>query len=60
MSRYVEAFAIEIGRLGHTAEQARVVFECRDEDLLAIDFTPNAAFEQTPGPKAGSPLSIAR
>jgi hypothetical protein len=53
---YVEAFAREIGLLGHTEEQARTMFEFRAEDLVAIDFTPNAAFEQTPGPKAGTPL----
>jgi hypothetical protein len=53
---YVEAFAREIALLGHTDEQARTMFEFRAEDLVAIDFTPNAAFEQTPGPKAGTPL----
>ena len=57
VARYVDAFAADIGKLGHTQAQARVVFECRDDDLLAIDFAPNAAFEQTPGPKAGKPLA---
>ena len=57
--RYIEAFAREIAVLGHTDEQARAMFEFRDDDLLAIDFTPDAAFEQTPGPKAGSPLKPA-
>ena len=57
VARYVDAFAREIGLLGHTAEQACAMFEARDDDLVAIDFTPNAAFEQTPGPKAGSPLA---
>ncbi len=57
VARYVEAFAREIATLGHTAEQARAMFEARGDDLIAVDFTPVAAFEQTPGPKAGSPLS---
>ena len=35
------------------------MLEIRADDLVAIDFTPNAAFEQTPGPKAGTPLPAA-
>ena len=54
--RYAGAFAEDIGRLGHTAAQARTLVACVDGDLVAIDFTPNAAFEQTPGPNAGTPL----
>ena len=60
VARYVEAFAREIAPLGHTDEQARTMFDCRADDLVAIDFTPSAAFEQTPGPKAGTPLGSAR
>lgn len=57
---YVEAFAREVATLGHTSEQARALLTIRADDLCAIEFTPNAAFEQTPGPKAGSPLAAAR
>jgi hypothetical protein len=57
---YVDAFAREIGLMGHTAEQAGAMFQYRADDLVAIDFTPSAAFEQTPGPKAGTPLRPAR
>jgi hypothetical protein len=57
---YVEAFAREVATLGHTSEQARTLLTIRPDDLCAIDFTPNAAFEQTPGPKAGSPLAAPR
>lgn len=57
--RYALAFGREIGLLGHTDEQARAMFEFRADDLVAIDFTPSAAFEQTPGPKAGRPLESA-
>ena len=59
VARYVDAFAREIALLGHSDEQARVMLEVGADDLVAIDFTPNAAFEQTPGPKAGSPLKAA-
>ncbi|MFO1312957.1 MAG: hypothetical protein U1F41_12930 [Burkholderiales bacterium] len=57
---YVELFARDIIPMGHTMEQARTIFMFRDGDLLAIDFTPSAAFEQTPGPKAGAPLAAPR
>lgn len=60
VARYVDAFAHEIALLGHTAEQACAMFQARDDDLVAVDFTPSAAFEQTPGPKAGSPLATTR
>ena len=58
VERYVEAFGREIGLLGHTDEQAQAMFAFRLDDLVAIDFTPSAAFEQTPGPKAGTPLAV--
>ena len=53
---HVEAFARDIIPMGHTLEQAQTVHWFREDDLVAIDFTPSAAFEQTPGPKAGAPL----
>jgi len=58
ISRYAQAFAIEIAPLGHGAEHARALFMCVDDDLIAIDFTPNAAFEQTPGPSAGKAIPL--
>jgi hypothetical protein len=57
IERYVESFACEIEPLGHSRGQARALLLCPEEDLVAIDFVPNAAFEQTPGPKAGTPLA---
>ncbi len=54
--RYVAGFAADIAKLGHTEAQARTLVACVDGDLVAIDFTPGAAFEQTPGPNAGAPL----
>lgn len=54
--RYVGGFAADIVRLGHTEAQARTLVACVDGDLVAIEFTPSAAFEQTPGPNAGTPL----
>jgi hypothetical protein len=56
--RYVEAFAAEIVPLGHHPEQAHALLTALDDDLVAIDFTPSAAFEQTPGPGAGKPIPL--
>jgi hypothetical protein len=58
-ARYVEAFGIEITPLGHVAEQARTLFRHVEGDLVAIEFTPSAAFVQTPGPGAGAALKSA-
>jgi hypothetical protein len=59
-ARYLQAFHADIARLGHTEAQVRALLAYVDGDLVAIDFTPNAAFEQTPGPRAGTPLAAAR
>ena len=56
--RHVEAFADEIAPFGHVPEQARVLLSCADDDLVAIDFTPGTAFEQTPGPGAGKQIPL--
>ncbi len=57
VSRYVDAFAAELVALGHDDDQARALCAGAQDELLAIDFTPGAAFEQTPGPRAGMPLA---
>ena len=60
VDRYVEAFGIEIGALGHMEEAARTLMSTPDDGMVAVDFTPNAAFEQTPGPNAGKPIALGR
>jgi hypothetical protein len=60
VDRYIEAFGVEISALGHMGEHARTLMTTPDEDMLAIDFTPSAAFEQTPGPNAGKPIPLGR
>lgn len=54
--RTLQGFVEEIGRLGFPAQVAQTIL-CHDEGLAAIHFTIAAAFEQTPGPAAGTPLS---
>lgn len=54
--RYVGAFAVELAALGYPAEVIRTMLWCDPAELRVIAFTPTAAFLQTPGPRAGTPL----
>jgi hypothetical protein len=51
--RYVDAFAADIGLLGYAAAYGRALLWFDPAELTGIAFTPAAAFEQTPGPRAG-------
>jgi hypothetical protein len=53
---YVRRFADEIGQLGFAEHVAHTMFTHTPEELVAVHFTPESAFEQTPGPKAGEAL----
>lgn len=53
---YIRRFAEELGSVGHRPEVPRTLFAHRPGDLVAVRFTPTAAFDQTPGPKAGEAL----
>jgi hypothetical protein len=49
----------EVGLMGFSEVSVRTVFGPPLTSLVAVEFTPNEAFEQTPGPKAGKPLGAA-
>lgn len=55
---YLQGFVDEIGQLGFAAEVAHTMLRHGDA-LMAVHFTVDAAFEQTPGPGAGEPLPAA-
>lgn len=55
-SRYADAFAAEVCPLGYTEQLMRAMVWAPEGDLAALSFSPSAAFDQTPGPRAGSPL----
>jgi hypothetical protein len=57
LARYVEAFHREIAPLGYTPEWTRAVLGHTPADLVAVSFTPQALFSQTPGPRAGERLA---
>lgn len=55
IERYAEAFAAELSGLGYSEVGRAVVWAPLDE-LLAVAWTPSSAFDQTPGPRAGTRL----
>lgn len=54
--RYTEAFSADIGLLGYSAAYGRALLWFDPAELTGVSFTPAAAFEQTPGPRAGERL----
>jgi hypothetical protein len=57
LARYLASMEHEIQRVGHDPYKTRAMLAYRLEDLVAITFEPELAFNQTPGPKAGALLS---
>ena len=54
---YRAAFAQCLAFLGFTETLVRTLLDCPDADLVALTFTPQAAFNGTPGAQAGTALS---
>lgn len=57
VERYRDAFVGELVQLGFGEHAVRSLVDCRLDDIVAIGFTPEKAFNQTPGPQAGLPLA---
>lgn len=53
---YRERLAAQVAPLGFSDVFVRTFLNVAPGDVVAISFTPSAAFSQTPGPKAGAPL----
>ena len=56
LMRYRQAMEYEICSIGYRLEFLHAMLAFELEDLVAISFTPAEAFDQTPGPKAGSQI----
>ena len=56
LMRYRQAMEYEICSIGYRLEFLHAMLAFELEDLVAISFTPAQAFDQTPGPKAGSQI----
>lgn len=57
LDRYCAAFHRELAPLGYTLDWTRAMLGYEPDDLVAVCFTPQAIFSQTPGPKAGERLA---
>lgn len=53
---YRDGFAEAIGALGFPRAVAQTVLGVPPEDIVAVHFTPQQGFDQTPGPRAGRAL----
>ncbi len=58
MREYGRSFGEEIGVIGFHDPFTSAITVGTEEDAVAVSFTPIAAFEQTPGPSAGQPLTM--
>jgi len=56
LARYLTSMEHEIQRVGFAPHLTRAMLAHKLEDLVAISFEPEVAFDQTPGPKAGTCL----
>ena len=57
LALYLASMEHEIQRVGYAPSMTRAMLAHQLDDLVAISFEPEQAFDQTPGPKAGAPLS---
>jgi hypothetical protein len=56
VQRWTDGFVNELAALGYSEALVRAFLWCDPAELVAVGFTPRAAFQQTPGPRAGLPL----
>jgi len=57
---YADTVVEELTPLGYPETVIRTLVEADPAQVLAIRFTPDSAFAQTPGPRAGAPLGGSR
>jgi len=56
LQRYLAAMQEEIALVGHGPRLVQAMLAFRLDDVVAVSFTPDCAFDQTPGPRAGAQL----
>jgi hypothetical protein len=56
LQRYVASMEHELERIGIAPRLTRAMLSQQLDDLAAVSFVPEEAFDQTPGPRAGSAL----
>jgi hypothetical protein len=56
IERHIADFVLEVVPLGMSEAVVRAILAYTPDDLVTVTYSPCAAFSQTPGPKAGTPL----
>lgn len=56
LQRYLQSMEQEIAQVGHAPVLTRAMLAHRLGDVVAITFTPQQAYDQTPGPRAGQSM----
>lgn len=57
VQRHIELQVVELSGMGWPPDMIRGWLEGLTHDLVAVRFTPEVAFDQTPGPGAGAAVS---
>jgi hypothetical protein len=56
LQRYLRVMEDQLQRVGFGPHYTRIMLAHQPGDVVAVSFTPEQAFDQTPGPKAGARL----
>jgi hypothetical protein len=60
LAAYLQSMEHEIQKVGIAPPLTRAMLAHRLEDVVAVRFTPEQAFDQTPGPRAGTAIGDPR
>ncbi len=56
LDRYLDSMKAELGTIGISPSLVSAMLAHQLDDVVALEFTPDEAFDQTPGPRAGQPI----
>jgi hypothetical protein len=57
LERYLHSMQAELGTIGIGPSLVAAMLAHQIDDVVALEFTPEEAFDQTPGPRAGQPIT---
>ena len=60
LARYLASMEHEVQQVGFAPPLTRAMLAHRLDDVVAVRFTPEQAFDQTPGPRAGTAIGSTR
>ena len=60
LARYLASMEHEVQQVGFAPPLTRAMLAHRLETVVAVRFTPEQAFDQTPGPRAGTAIGSTR